>query len=114
MDNQCSRHSEPGGCNSYKSKGSCECNACGTTNESCCPVEKSMEMWACAGNKAWKEIHVDLLKTKIMKAWGPQMEKTADAVVEAMGIEWQAMLAQGKAKADLQEKIAKIFAEGKK
>jgi hypothetical protein len=49
-----------------------------------------------------------------MKAWGPQMEKTADAVIEAMGIEWKAMMSQGKAKADLKQTIAAIFVESKK
>ena len=72
-----------------------------------------MDMWECAGHKAWKEVHVDLLKAKILKKWGSQMDKTADAVIEAMGLEWQAMLSRGKAKADLQGTIAKIFAENK-
>jgi hypothetical protein len=54
------------------------------------------------------------LKAKILKAWGPQMEKTADAVIEAMGIQWQAMTAQGNAKAQLKQKILTIFSESKK
>jgi hypothetical protein len=66
-------------------------------------------MWTCAGHQAWKEIHVELLKAKILKAWGPQMEKTADAVIEAMGTRWQAKMAQEKAEADLKERIASIF-----
>lgn len=49
-----------------------------------------------------------------MKMWGPQMEKTADAVIESMGIEWQAKMNHGKAKEDLQDKIARIFSEGNK
>jgi len=87
---------------------------CGCAKEaSCCPTERAVEMWECAGHQAWKEVHVDLLKTKILKAWGPQMEKTADAVIEAMGIHWQAMMAQGKAQTDLKQKIAAIFSAGK-
>jgi len=57
---------------------------------------------------------VDILKAKILKTWGPQMEKTADAVIEAMGIEWQAMMAEGKAKTDLKQKIVSIFNETRK
>jgi hypothetical protein len=71
-------------------------------------------MWTCAGHQAWKEVHVDILKAKILKAWGPQMEKTADAVIEAMGVQWQAMTAQGNAKAQLKQKIVTIFSESKK
>jgi hypothetical protein len=68
-------------------------------------------MWSGAGCQAMKEATVELLKTKILKAWGPMMEKTADAVIEAMGVEWQAVMTKGKARADLKQKIASIVAE---
>jgi hypothetical protein len=114
MENACSNPHESAGCCGPRPRAACGHAACGTRSAAGCRVERSMEMWACAGHAAWKEVHVDLLKAKILKRWGARMEKTADAVIEAMGIEWQAMLAQGKAKEVLQEKIAQIFAEGAK
>ena len=111
MENKCSTHEECGASNDQKCCGHGEQEI---KKASCCLVEHAVEMWTCAGHRAWKEVHVDILKAKIMKAWGPQMEKTADAVVEAMGIEWKATLSQGKAKADLKQTIAAIFVESKK
>jgi len=117
MENKCSSGGE---CSGSGEHGCCEQGSgshcgCESKKSACgCPIDKAVGMWECAAHKAWKEVHVDLLKTKIMKAWGPQMEKTADAVIEAMGIEWQAMMTQGKAKTDLKQKIASIFAENKK
>jgi len=111
MENICNSHKE---CGCAKEHVSCEQNTCAAHKSVCCPTEKAAEMWECAGHQAWKEVHVELLKAKILKAWGPQMDKTADAVIEAMGIEWQAMMAQGKAKMDLKQKIASIFSENKK
>jgi len=111
MENKCSSHEECGG---SAEKKSCEHGEHETKTGSCCLVQHSVDMWTCAGHRAWKEVHVDILKAKILKAWGPQMEKTADAVIEAMGIEWKAMLAQGKAKADLKQNISSIFMESKR
>ena len=111
MENKCSSHEECGRSNEHKC---CEQNECETKKASCCAVDQAVDMWACAGHHAWKQVHVDLLKAKILKTWGPQMEKTADAVIEAMGIEWQAMMTQGKAKTDLKQKIASIFTDIKK
>ena len=102
------------GCCHSKEHTASEHKECETQKGTCCPVEHAVDMWTCAGHRAWKEVHVDLLKARILKAWGPQMEKTADAVIEAMGIEWKAMMSQGKAKADLKQTIAAIFVESKK
>jgi hypothetical protein len=110
MENKCSSGGESCCSGEHASAGHGECE---TKKTDCCAVSQAVDMWACAGHQAWKEVHVDLLKSKILKTWGPQMEKTADAVIEAMGIEWQAMMARGKAKSDLKGKIASIFAEGK-
>jgi len=82
--------------------------------EDCCPVQTASDMWICAFHRAIKEAHVEVLKAKIHKAWGSKMDKTADAVLEAMEAQWTAMLTQGKAKMDLKEKIAKAMMEGKK
>ena len=110
MENKCSSSGESCCSSEHASNKHAECE---TKKESCCPVSHAVDMWECAGHRAWKEVHVDLLKARILKTWGPQMEKTADAVIEAMGIEWQAMMTQGKAKADLKQKIASICTESK-
>ena len=111
MENKCSCSGE---CRVTPDHVSCEHGESQMRNGDCCFVDHAVNMWTCAGHQAWKEVHVDLLKAKIMKAWGPQMEKTADAVIEAMGIQWQAMMAQGNAKADLKQKITSILSESKK
>ena len=98
----------------------CQTESCETHNpascapQECCPVETAMEKWSGAFCDAMHEVQVDILKKKIQGAWGPQMEKVADAVLEAMGIKWQSMLATGKAKVDLRDKIIKVFSEGKR
>ena len=106
MENKCS--SQSGSCETHEEQN------CSTQSESCCPIEKVTDMWACAFHQAMKEVHVDILKAKIHKAWGPKMDKMADAVLESMEVKWQSTLAQGKAKMDLKEKITRIMTEGKK
>ena len=89
-----------------------QCQACGTQ----CggdPVACAMAMWCTAFCQAMKEVHVDLLKEKIKKAWGAKMDKAADAVVEARGVKWQSMLAEAKAKEEIRTKLQKLWHEGK-
>ncbi len=106
MENKCS--SQTGSCDTHEEQ------SCSTQSSTCCPIEKVTEMWGCAFHQAIKEAHVEVLKAKIHKAWGAKMDKMADAVIEAMGVQWESMLAQGKAKMDLKEKITRIMTEGKK
>lgn len=80
-----------------------------SVSEMCCPVESSSRLLTQAFFQAMKEVEVDLLKEKIKKAWGSNIEKQADAVITAMGAHWQALLAQAKAQGDLREAIKKIF-----
>ena len=70
-------------------------------------------MWSGSFFEAMKQVQADLLKSKIQKAWGQKMDKASDAVLEAMGVQWQSMLAQGKAKAQLRERLAALWQEGK-
>jgi hypothetical protein len=111
MEHQCA---SGGKCGCTAEHASCGHEACESRKAACCQVDHAIDTWTCAGHQAWKEVHVDIMKAKILKAWGPQMERTADAVIEAMGIQWQAMAAQGSAKAELKTKIAAILSEGKK
>ena len=111
MESKCSGHEE---CSCSGEQKCSQQGECTDKKGRCCPVDHAVDMWMCASHRAWKEVHVDILKTKILKTWGPQMEKTADAVIEAMGIEWKAMMAQSKAKTDLKQTIASIFLENTK
>jgi hypothetical protein len=88
--------------------------ACTSKSDSCCPIQKATEMWTHAFFEAKKQICIEILKVKIQKAWGSKLNKTADAVLNTMEVEWKAMLAKGKAKMDLKEQMLKIMAECEK
>lgn len=113
MSNACSTQS----CECDDKAGACSeetsCSACGT---SCGgdPVACATAMWGQSFFQAMKAAQVEVLKTKIQKAWGAKMEKAADAVLEAMGVKWQSMLAQTKAQADLADKLQNLWQEGHK
>lgn len=79
-----------------------------------CPVEKSVGMWSQSFFAAMQETQVDILKEKIKKQWGPQMDKTADAVIEAFGVCWQSTLAKAKAQMKLRDDIRSIFEKSSK
>ena len=89
------------------------CPACGT---SCGgdPVACATAMWGQSFFHAMKAAQVEILKVKIQKAWGSKMERAADAVLETMGVKWQSMLAEVKAKADLRAKLQGLWQEGQK
>ena len=87
---------------------------CGTPGCSGDPIDCATGMWSCAFFAAMKQVQADLLAAKIQKAWGAKMEKAADAVIEAMGVQWQSMLAQANAKAELRERLQSLWQEGKK
>jgi hypothetical protein len=76
--------------------------------QGCCPIESVTKMWQSAFFVAMKEAKVDILKEKIRKSWGPMLDKGADATVESMGIYWESILSQAKAKVSLQENIKEI------
>jgi len=70
-------------------------------------------MWTCSFFTALKQAQVEMLKAKIQKAWGAKMDKASDAVLEAMGAQWQAMVAQSQASVGLKEKLGALYREGK-
>ncbi len=76
------------------------------------PIACASAMWTCSFFKALQAAQVDLLKARIQKAWGAKMEKAADIILEAMGMRWQAMLAETKANADVREQLARLWQEG--
>jgi len=71
-------------------------------------------MWGASFFQAMKSAQVDILKEKIRKAWGAKMDKAADAVLESMGVHWQSMLAQAKAKDELRQRLQGLWQEGQK
>jgi hypothetical protein len=87
----------------------CECPSQTFVNETCCPSEKAIQMWTKAFPEAIGAVQTDILKEKIKKAWGPLMEKEADAYVKSMGSFWESMMARGKARKALSEDFGKIF-----
>jgi len=96
--------------------GSCSTSACQCPCGTDCggdPVACAMGMWTGSFFQAMRAAQVDILKAKIQKAWGPKMDKAADAVLEAMGVKWQSMLAEAKAKGDLRAKLQSLWQEGK-
>jgi len=75
----------------------------------CCPIEKSIEKWSDSFCQAVTSLQVEILKQRIKKSCGPQMEQVGDAIVEAMGIQWETMMSQGKSKMKLRADIKNIF-----
>lgn len=71
-------------------------------------------MWQLSFFQALKAAQAEVLKAKIHKAWGQKMDKAADAVLEAMGVQWRSMLAQAGAKASLSERLRSLWQEERK
>ena len=111
------------GCGSEHSTCQCACHTCGAPNCSGCahmhggkadPVKMSVIMWKQAFFSAMMESHKEKIKKKIEMAWGSQMDKAADAVVESMGKQWQSMMQDAGAEKELRDKLARMFSEGQK
>jgi hypothetical protein len=75
------------------------------------PFEMVMMMWYKASFRAYSELMIEKLKKRIEATNGPVVDKVADAFMESMGKEWQAMMQKSSAKKELHEKLAKIFHE---
>jgi hypothetical protein len=63
-----------------------------------------------------REVQVEILKAKIHKAWGPMMDKAADALLESMTTSWHAKLAEvhaAEAASKFKEKLHALWLEGK-
>ena len=102
---------------SCKMEGHATC-ACGSNKpyEECCgcemdPIEISMRMWHKAFFQAMHEVHVEKLKKRIESAWGPTIDKSADAAIESFGKMWQSMQLQSEGKKEFASKLQKIFSE---
>lgn len=78
------------------------------------PVEMGALIWQKAFFKAHLELMEEKLKKKIDAAWGPMTDKAADAMIERMGSQWQAMVQQATAEQIFREKLTKLYSEGDK
>lgn len=106
----CETASGAGSCGP-ETRGGCPCGTSGCSGD---PIDCATGMWSGAFFQAMKEVQVDLLKAKIQKAWGAKMDKAADAVLDAMGVQWRSMLAQADAKAALRARLSGLWQEGQK
>jgi len=97
-------------CQTHPTEEECKSSA----PETCCPIETAAQKWSGSFCRAMSEVQIEILKQKIKKSWGTEMEKVGDAVIEAMGAEWHAMLSQAQARVDLRENIKKVFFSGQK
>lgn len=117
MENQCGTEHGTAGC-------PCPCHDTGEGSCSGCapmhgvtgadPVEMMAIMWRKAFFAAHMEFMKGKMKERIEATMGPMADKAADAVFEAMGKNWQAMMQQAGAETELREKLARIFCEGQK
>src|SRR5688500_17446257 len=82
-----------------------------------CPIEGATEMWANSFGKAMCEAQTEILKAKILKAWGPMMEQAADAMMETMGAVWAEKIAHlrlAEAKSAFQDRLRDLWLEEKR
>lgn len=99
------------------SVGTCATAECPEGKASCptdalpCPVEMAADCWKASFMRAMCDVQTEMLKKRIQKEWGPQMENVADAVFETGGIVWQSWVSIAKAKHDLRERITGIWFE---
>ena len=90
------------------------CPVCGHLGGIADPFTNSPDVWIQHVTEAIRQVQVDILKAKVQKAFGPMLEKGADAALECAETTSQALFAQStafKAKEDLRERIRKIFSE---
>ncbi|NJK77941.1 MAG: hypothetical protein HC944_03165 [Nanoarchaeota archaeon] len=75
------------------------------------PIQHAMMSWHKAFFAAHHDAMTDRMRKRIEAAYGPTMDKAADAVFEAMGKMWSSMLTQAEAKQEVALKLQKIFSE---
>ncbi|MES2309062.1 MAG: hypothetical protein V4507_09400 [Verrucomicrobiota bacterium] len=86
-------------------KTECGCPVVKSFEEVSCPVECLAENGPKLFGHAMKEVQTEIIKEKIRAAYGPVLEKQADAIVKAMDAHFKAVVAQAKAKKALSEDL---------
>jgi hypothetical protein len=82
-----------------------------------CLLEGATQMWAKSFSQAMCQAQTEILKTKILKAWGPMMEQAADAMMETMGVLWQEKIAElrvAQSKEAFKERLQQLWLQGGK
>ena len=82
-----------------------------------CPIEGATQTWAKSFGEAMCQTQTEILKAKIVKAWGPMMEQAADAMMETMGALWAEKIAQvrtAEAKSAFQDRLRDLWLQEKK
>jgi len=75
------------------------------------PAQILIPLWYRAFFSAQSELMTEKLKKRIDSAYGSTMDKLADAFMESMGKQWQAMVQKTSANQEFQEKLMKILGE---
>ena len=75
------------------------------------PAQILIPLWYKAFFSAQSELMTEKLKKRIDSAYGSTMDKLADAFMESMGKQWQAMVQKTSANKEFQEKLMKILGE---
>ncbi len=116
MENKCDCEvGEDCGCGCPTSGGGrYSCGHGGMVTQASDPVTMSQTMFQKAFFKALFEIKVEKLKRKIEEKWGSNLDQAAEAVIEALGKEWEAIGSSAQAKQELHNKLANILAQKKK
>src|SRR5713226_3926342 len=97
MENQCSRENDDScECSCHPGSGTGGCSGCAHMHgsgkmESMDPFEMVMAMWHKASFAAYSEVMIEKLKKRIEAENGPIMDKVADALMESMVKEFEAM-----------------------
>ena len=74
-------------------------------------------MWAKSFGEAMCQAQTELLKAKILKAYGPMMDQAADAMMETMGALWAEKIAEvrlAEAKSSFQSRLRDLWLQDKK
>lgn len=120
MKNQCETNDTC--CSTEHGGGDCcsgsQSESCGSSS-GCCggagdPIEKALHSWIGAFFAAKHQVQTEMLKSRIQKAWGPRMEKAADAVLETVEAMFTASLSKSEAAGKLKERLRSLFQEGHK
>jgi hypothetical protein len=118
MENQYVRHE----CGPGEDSCECSCHPAARSCPGCEPIHggggRSMNptqmlvpMWYKAFFTAQSELMAEKIKKKIETAYGPTMDKLAEAFMESMGKQWQAMVQKASANQEFQEKLTRILGE---
>lgn len=75
------------------------------------PAQMLIPMWYKAFFTAQSELMAEKIKKRIDAAYGPTMDKLAEAFMESMGKQWQAMVQKTSASQEFQEKLTRILGE---